>query len=483
MARVAIVSALLVVPCFWQAHLECVDLGSHTYTAWISSLIAAGKAPGLYLAHSSTNVLFDWLLAASCAIFGYDGGGKVAAAVCVLLFFWGALALVGALTGNKDRYLAIPTAMLAYGWTFQTGLFNFYLSLALAFWGLAALLSPAKKIRMSLLVLVPLMWMAHPLGVIAFAGIGSFLLVTRTAGWRGIGAWLLAGIGVLGGLRWLLAARYRLNFWGEPWFFMNGIDQLILWGTGYRWVALIALALVVAAVIEVLLRGHSDPSQRGKLARVAALYVLAFAAVLILPDGARYSASEAAVTYLTPRATTLAAVMMVAVVALAPGRKWKLLAWALTALAFFAMLFNDQARLSRLEDETAALVQRLPKDSRIVAVAYWRQPWRVISPHFEERACIGHCFIVSNYEIASRQFRVRARATNEMAEADFEKADAMQRGEYVVQAADLPLYVLVRCGAAMEDECLGRPYPGDQTGKPTLILGPAAAKTPSSPTP
>jgi hypothetical protein len=121
------ISALLVLPCFWHEFLVCVDLGSHTYTTWIGVLIAAGKTPSLYLAPQKTNILFDWLLSASCAYFGYAMGEKIAAAIAVLIFFWGVFAFLNSVAGRMRWELALPLAMFSYGWTFQTGLFNFYL--------------------------------------------------------------------------------------------------------------------------------------------------------------------------------------------------------------------------------------------------------------------------------------------------------------------------------------------------------------------
>src|ERR1700739_4327089 len=60
--RVGFISALVLAPCFWQAHIQAVDLSSHLYNAWLSILIGEDKAPGLFLAFQRTNVLFDLIL-------------------------------------------------------------------------------------------------------------------------------------------------------------------------------------------------------------------------------------------------------------------------------------------------------------------------------------------------------------------------------------------------------------------------------------
>ncbi len=55
--RVLIISALVLLPCFWHKSIEAGDLPSHTYNAWLSQLIAHGQAPGLYIESRWNNVL------------------------------------------------------------------------------------------------------------------------------------------------------------------------------------------------------------------------------------------------------------------------------------------------------------------------------------------------------------------------------------------------------------------------------------------
>src|SRR5678816_4814830 len=60
--RIALVSLCLLIPCFWQKHIEVVDLPSHLYNAWLSILIGESRAPGLKIVFQSSNVLFDAML-------------------------------------------------------------------------------------------------------------------------------------------------------------------------------------------------------------------------------------------------------------------------------------------------------------------------------------------------------------------------------------------------------------------------------------
>ena len=54
--RVLLISASLLLPCFWHKRIEAGDLPSHTYNAWLSQLIARGQAPGLYV--ESAGIMF-----------------------------------------------------------------------------------------------------------------------------------------------------------------------------------------------------------------------------------------------------------------------------------------------------------------------------------------------------------------------------------------------------------------------------------------
>jgi hypothetical protein len=92
--RILGISACVLVPCFWHPNIEAGDLSSHTYNAWLAQLIESGRAPGLWLARQSTNVLFDLLLSHLGNLLGLRAAEKIVVAAAVLLFFWGAFALV-----------------------------------------------------------------------------------------------------------------------------------------------------------------------------------------------------------------------------------------------------------------------------------------------------------------------------------------------------------------------------------------------------
>jgi len=139
LVRVGLISALVLAPCFWQAHIQAVDLSSHLYNAWLSILIGEGRAPGLAIVSQHTNVLFDVLLAGLMGTLGPWLAEHIAVSIAVLVFFWGAFAMVCAVSGRRPWYTLAFIAVLAYGWTYHMGFMNFYLSLGLCCWAFALL--------------------------------------------------------------------------------------------------------------------------------------------------------------------------------------------------------------------------------------------------------------------------------------------------------------------------------------------------------
>jgi uncharacterized protein (DUF1501 family) len=61
-----------------------------------------------------------------------------------------------------------------------------------------------------------------------------------------------------------------------------------------------------------------------------------------------------------------------------------------------------------MEASAERATQQLPFGTRALATIFAPDDYRTIYLHIPDRACIGHCFIVDNYEPASMQFRLRA---------------------------------------------------------------------------
>src|SRR5689334_7712186 len=124
--RFAATSIALLIPCWWQPHIEAGDLGSHVYNAWLAQLVQKGQASGLYLAQRWNNVFFDLLLLKLANALGFAAAEKIAVSLCVLIFFWGVFAFLAAIGERLPWTLAPAIAALAYGYSFQMGFMNYY---------------------------------------------------------------------------------------------------------------------------------------------------------------------------------------------------------------------------------------------------------------------------------------------------------------------------------------------------------------------
>src|SRR5271156_2450433 len=205
--RVLAISVAAVAPCFWHRHVEAGDLGSHVYNAWLAQLIGRGEAPGLYLAHQWHNVLFDFALLGVAQVAGFLAAEKIVIAVAVLIFLWGAFALVAALSGQAPWFSTPCFAMLTYGYSFNMGFFNYYFSIGLACWSLAIFLGGRRGDRLSALAFLPIIYVAHPLGFVFAVGTMVYLALQGVLPgiWKyAVPALVMAGFAAL---HWVLATQ------------------------------------------------------------------------------------------------------------------------------------------------------------------------------------------------------------------------------------------------------------------------------------
>src|ERR1700722_2394481 len=135
--RILLLSLVLLIPCCWQSRIQVVDLKSHIYNSWLAEQIESGKAPDLTIAPVGTNVLFDLILYQLFRTFGPEAAQRIAVSLAALIFFWGAFAMVSALSGFRPWFFVPCLLMLTYGWVFHMGFFNFYLAAGLSLWAVA----------------------------------------------------------------------------------------------------------------------------------------------------------------------------------------------------------------------------------------------------------------------------------------------------------------------------------------------------------
>jgi hypothetical protein len=451
--RFTLISSALLVPCFWHRRIEAGDLGSHVYNAWLAQLIEKGQAPGLYFARQWNNVLFDLLLLKFGNAFGLAVAQKIAVALCVLIFFWGVFTLLVAVTGRAPWFLLPCLAMLAYGWTFNIGFFNYYLSLGLGFFALAILWRKtvaraastdiAVGVTLAILVLV-----AHPQGFVWLVGCAGYISL-----WRALPAWwklAVPGAAVVA----MVAARLYLSRHYETFAVWdsfgpgayNGSDQIALYSTRYYVLSGVALLFGVACFAIDRVRRRGEQQSWAPLRLPLELHGVVVFATYVLPDVLRIPLYSGWVGALALRLTSVSAALGLCVLAFMQPRKWHAMGFGVIAILFFSLLYQDTATLNRMEAQVERLIAGLPGGERVTATIWAPSDSRLpYIRHMVDRACIGKCFSFENYEPASKQFRVRVQEGSPAATDDSDASQQMEAGEYVVQPSDLPMAQVYQC--------------------------------------
>jgi hypothetical protein len=477
--RLLTISALLIVPCFWHPHIEAGDLPSHTYNAWLAHLIVAGQAPGLTIARQSNNVLFDLMLAALSKIISLAAAEKLAVATSVLLFFWGAFALICAMAQPSQAeeasaagtspwsapWFVLPAlAIFAYGYTFEMGFLNYYISLGLAFFALALVVRGRGWERTLAITLTPIIWLAHPLGLVLLAGGGAYLLAaSRLAPRRHIFLFVAAAL-IFFGVHSYIAGHYEVAWHSTTQVIPDGTDQLILYGWRYTLAAnLLEIFLATCLITDVIQRPRG-PQWWSPYLTTVELYGLATLAVALAPSAVRLPQYAAPLGLLAERLTSISAVLLLCLAARMRSRWWHFAGLAAIAAMFFAFLYQDTGKINNMETQVERYVRVIPPGQRIVATIWPFADSRVFMHHVVDRACVGQCFSYANYEPSSLQFRVRATQPNPWVMYDAGDADAVLSGEYIVQSRDLPLFEIYQCNLNMTTLCMRELAAGEANG-------------------
>jgi hypothetical protein len=447
LALFVIVSFLLLIPCFWHRHIEAGDLGSHVYNAWLAQLIQQGRAPGLYIVRQRNNVFFDLLLLHLANLFGLTAAEKIAVSLCVLSFFWGLFFLMKAASSQPPWLLTPVIAMLAYGYVFHQGFMNYYLSLGLACIGLALLWSGRKNGLIAAALLIPVIYFAHPLGLILLLGVGTYRLLWRTLSDPQKLLVPAISLATVFAVHWLVA-RYHpyLVEWREtPLWRMTGADQFHVFGERYGYITLAFGILAILATAIALFQSRRTPGFWKDRRLVLELYLLSFFATALLPENLQTDPTKGWIGQLASRLTLVTAILGLCWLASLPLRSWHFLAYSAIAAVFFTFLYQDTAFFNRMENNVDKLTQQLPFGTRALASMFIPGKDRTIYLHIADRACVGHCFLVSNYEPSTSQFRIRAQQGSAVATASVDDSEDMQSGEYDVQEEDLPLKQIYQC--------------------------------------
>jgi hypothetical protein len=494
---VLLVSAVLLIPCYWQPHIEAGDMLSHLYNAWLEKLIAHGQAPGLQVVPVWTNTVFEivegWLQRA----FGVVTAERIGASGVVLVFFWGALALISTVTRTRPWFIAPLVAMLAYGYVFHLGLTDFYISVGLSFIFLTRVWRGGLANRIIALPILLLACMAHASAAVWIVGLTSYALIARKLRPRFHAPLFLLSLLALLAIRQYWLAHFE-SFWTPRQLLSaTGADQLWVFGPQY---AVLALGTLLLWTMLAFQRGR-DWNDTGT--RVfAQLYLLSASAVVLLPASIKLSAYEVPFSSIYERMSLITAVLACAVAAGAKPKRWHSVMIALVAVLYFFFLFLDHRAINRIEAKAETLVSQVPPYQRVLAllpplsssdadahfvsrienklansmaalplvrrVIQLFPDSRLSMIRIIDRVCIGRCFSYGNYEPATHQFRIRAAPGNRIVEWNAQADSALLNGRYVVKESDLPLYQIYRCGNASTDLCIRSLAAGEVNGSASI---------------
>jgi hypothetical protein len=421
----ALAAIALLIPCVWQPRIHAGDLSSHIYNAWLATLIEKGQAPGLYIQTMYTNVVFDIYLESLFKWFGSDAAQRIAVGTVVLVFTAGLFAYLRAVGGKRPWYLFPAAAMLAYGWVFHMGFFNFLLSLGFALMALGVFFGRGRARVWIAGVLLALSFGSHFMPALWAMGVALYRVVHQRLKPRWTPALFGASLLIVGAMRLGLNARYQIAppDWGTS---LAGVDQFWLFGAWtfvfVPWMLLVWGLLFMRVVED---RGP----MRMLLGFPAQALLLNIAGVLLLPGEIRPGDYQIGFTFITQRLSLFVAISICALLVRARPRRWEIAAMAAACCAFFGTIFVKGRELDRLEDRVDRIVATLPQGSPVIAplgadsrTSQWG--------HIIDRACIGRCFSYANYEPGTNLFRIRVNGPTVAAAPDFQTSFQLQAGIY-----------------------------------------------------
>jgi hypothetical protein len=405
---ILVLLTLTVVPCFWTERAGTGDLLSHVYNVWLVQLIKSGQAPGLALASTHTNIFFDVALDHLVAWFGFALGTKIGLAIAVVVYSGGQIALWRTIAPRGWQAVSPLALMLSYGWLYAVGFINFYLALAFGYYAIALLWRSPRTLPniASCLVLLGAAWLAHFVAVLMIVAIIAYVVVADRLSRRGTLV-LFGASGVAIGIGHLFLRRYGNEQYAFQPQWRLGVEQVWLFSDRYLWFT-VAVALVwVLGLASLVWRKRRDVLY----VRVLQIYVLVALVAVLAPWGIRWISYSVTLGLLPGRITAIAAVFGCAIAARAQMPRTVLIATALVAIAFFAIMYRDQLELNAVETEIESVIHQLPRGSRVVSNVDWPEG-RVQLWHLIDRACIGYAFDFGNYEASSGHFRIRVQPGN-----------------------------------------------------------------------
>ena len=470
------IGLLILIPVFWQPHIQAGDLSSHIYNAWLAGEIEQGHLPGLAIKNAPTNVLSDVILELLMRKSGRALAERVVVSAAVEIFFWGAFYFVFKVAQRCAPYVMPFLAMLAYGLVFQFGFLNFYLATGFSLW-IAALLWRPSIIRIVLCApLTALAFTAHALPLAIVAAASVYVAILRRVRPNRRQYVLIGGVLAIIGAHFVLstmgAARWSFRLDPDTLFGAVGTQQFLIYGSKY-WIA----ATGITAIWALLLADWID---QGELwgNPISHLWVLSIAGFLLMPDAIEFRQYDNPLAYIPQRLSLLTALLFCAMVAKLNPKRAVICAAVLVAGIYFAALYADVRALNQLEEQIAKLVRGLPRGRRVVAALADSGSVLNGAVHLVSAACIGNCYDYANYEPATKQFRIRALGPNPAVAFDMNDVHDLEFGKHKLRADEGEVYEICLAGSTQPRLAIRLLRPGETNCLSVLPVTPQLFRAP-----
>jgi hypothetical protein len=304
----------------------------------------------------------------------------------VLVFVWGAFRFIGVVSGERAWHLIPCIAMLAYGWVFHMGFFNFYLSLGLCFWALSIAWNGTPRGIALAAPLMVLAYLGHALPVVWAIGLGVYQFAASRIPARGrvyvTAGWLLA-IAVIHAI----ADKLTLTTWSPQQIKMStGADQLWIFDNKY-YLVLLGLLVVWGLLFMDLLRHRGAREVVGSIP--FQFCVISAAAVVILPSTVLLPGFHHSLVFIAERMSLGVGICVCALLGSGRPRVFERYALIAVAVVFFGFLYRDERILNAIEDRMEGTVAQLAPGTRVLGGVDDPELHVFAVTHMIDRVCIG----------------------------------------------------------------------------------------------
>ena len=199
----------------------------------------------------------------------------------MLILAWGAFSLVCAAAHRHPWFLMPVIAMLAYGWVFHMGFFNYYLSVGFCLGAIGLCWQPSRARWIGAAALLAIAWVAHAVPVAWAVFAIAYLAAAQRLRPRYRLLLTGAALSFLAGACFYLRTHYQVQWSAAQNFAITGIDQLVVFGSKYFLVA--AGALIIGTLLFIRLVDVQGAG-RTLLGIPLHLTICAAAAAFLIPE-------------------------------------------------------------------------------------------------------------------------------------------------------------------------------------------------------